>query len=212
MQIIIFSALLPFVVIGKLTKTVMNSLKSMSSLFIIILLINTAIGSLNFGIIMMLRLANMLITFSILFQTTTPDDLTQAVTKFGISYQMAFSLSLAFRFVPTIARETEIIRDAQISRGYDVRKKGLLSQVRNLFPILIPLIISSIKRAYYVAESLEARSFGATNVKRVDLYPLKFQYRDLLLLIWLCIVLSLGIYMKLNMVILPDFFSFTLPV
>ena len=211
-QTILLLLLLPIIIIGKIAKTITNTLKDMAFLFVIIIIINTLLVSFNYGLMMTIRFANILITFSILFQTTTPDDLTQAATKLGISYDLAFSLSLAFRFIPTIARETEIIRDAQISRGYDVRKKGIINQIRNLFPILIPLIINSIKRAYYVAESLEARSFGAKNVKRVNLFPLKFTYRDLLMFLWVCIILSLGIYVRINITLLPEVLLYNLPI
>jgi len=215
-QLFIMVSLIPLIVLGHLAKRIIKMLKRMVFLFFFIIFFNTLLLSppnkgFNLGIHMALRLINILMTFSLLFQTTSPDDISQAITKFGVPYHISFSLSLAFRFVPTLAQEMETITDAQKSRGLEIHKGGVLQQIRNLFPLLIPLISNSIKRAYYIAESLEARSFGINMKNRTYFFSVKMKKKDVFLILWLLILLSFGIFLKLNPELLPNWIYFTLP-
>ena len=209
---IILGSLVPVIIAGKLVKSLIKSMRSMLFLFFFIILLNTLMLSLGFGLQMALRLVNILIVFSILFRTTSPDDIAQAVMKLGISYQLAFSLSLAFRFVPTLAKEALTISEAQKSRGYEVQKGGIFQQLRNLIPLLVPLISNSIQRAYYVTESLEARSFGLKGVKRVNLFPIKMSISDYIFLIWVVGLLVVGILIMTQVIVIPGWFYYTLPI
>jgi energy-coupling factor transport system permease protein len=211
-NLVILGSIIPLVFLAKLTKSLVKSLRSMGFLFFFIILLNTIMLSLGFGIQMALRLVNILIVFSLLFRTTSPDDIAQAVMKLGISYQLAFSLSLAFRFVPTLAKEAMTISDAQRSRGYEVQKGGIFQQLRNLIPLLVPLISNSIQRAYYVAESLEARSFGLKGVKRVNLFPIRMSIVDYIFLIWLLGLLIIGILIMSQVISIPSWLYLTLPI
>lgn len=211
-QIIIMLTLIPIIIAGSLTKNVLKSLKGMLFLFFFILFFNTLFGSFNKGIQMSIRFMNILISFSLLFQTTSPDELSQALTKIFIPFHIAFSLSLAFRFVPTLALELETITDAQKSRGLEVKKGGIIQQVRSFFPMLIPLISNSIQRAYYIAESLEARSFGIDLSKRTNLFPIKLKPKDYILLIWLIILIVTAIIAATNMNLLPSWLLYNIPL
>lgn len=210
-QIFIILTLIPIIVAGNLTKSVLKSLKGMLFLFFFILFFNTLFDSFNKGIQMSLRFMNILITFSLLFQTTSPDELSQALTKTGVPYHIAFSLSLAFRFVPTLATELETITDAQKSRGLEVNKGGIIQQIKSFFPMLIPLISNSIQRAYYIAESLEARSFSTNLSKRTNLFPIKFKPKDYILLIWLIILILTAIFVAVNQNMLPSWLLYDIP-
>ncbi|KKM72673.1 hypothetical protein LCGC14_1418110, partial [marine sediment metagenome] len=121
-----------------------------------------------------------------------------------------FSFSLAFRFVPTIALEAQNIIDAQQSRGYEMEKSGLINKIKNLFPLLIPLIICSIKRAFNVAEALESRAFGSKK-ERSYYYSIKYSIKDWLFTFYLITFLILMIITKIQMRIIP-FLTWSLPV
>jgi energy-coupling factor transport system permease protein len=128
-----------------------------------------------------------------------------------LPYEFAFSFSLAFRFVPTIANEAQNILDAQQSRGYEMQKKGLISQIKNLFPLLIPLIINSIKRAFYVAEALESRAFGSRK-ERTYYYSIKYSLKDYIFTIYLLIFLAFVIFVRVQINLMPEFLMWSLPV
>ncbi|MCP4761671.1 MAG: energy-coupling factor transporter transmembrane protein EcfT [archaeon] len=209
-QLILLITLIPLIFLGKMSQTVLKSLRGMTFLLFFIVFLNTIFSSLNLGIQLALRLINILIAFSILFQTTHPDDLSQAITKIGIPYHISFAFSLAFRFVPTLAQEAETITNAQRSRGLNFQKGGMMQQMKNLFPLLIPLISNSVQRAYYIAESLESRSFG-TEIKRTYTFPIKIKIMDILFILLSIILLIAGIYLKRNIELFP-IFQFIIPL
>ncbi len=211
-HLVLLASLIIWVVIAHMGKLILKSLRGMGFIIFFIIFFNTLFVSLNLGVIMILRLINIIISFSIFFQTTHPEDFTQAIAKTGISYPIAFSFSLAFRFIPTLASEVETITKAQKSRGLVLQRGGIMQQIRNLFPLLIPLITNSIKRAYYVAESLEARAFGFTK-KRTHLYPVKFRAADWIVCIFLLGLLSGGIILAINKPLLDlAIFSWEIPL
>ena len=207
----IFLSLLPIVVFGKILKEWVKSIRGLSFLVIFIIILNTLFISLSFAIAMVLRICIMVSAFSIFFLTVDPNDLALSLISMKIPYEFAFSFSLAFRFVPTIAIEAQNIIDAQQSRGYEMQKKGIISQIKNLFPLLIPLIICSIKRAFNVAEALESRAFGS-NKERSYYYTIKFSKKDWIFTIYLILVLTTLILIRIQFNSMPAWFLWGLPL
>ena len=83
--------------------------------------------------------------------------------------------------------------DAQKARGLELEKGGLLKRVRNYVPVLIPLIVSAIRRSLELAEAMESRAWGATK-KRTNLYALKLHKGDFALLAITAGILTVAIY------------------
>jgi energy-coupling factor transport system permease protein len=117
-QLIILLSLFPLILMSEMIKNIFKSLRGSTFIFFFIIFFNTVFINFNLGIQMSLRLMNIMITFSLFFQTTNPEDLTQSFTKMGVPFHLSYSLSLAFRFIPTLANEMENIVNAQKSRGY----------------------------------------------------------------------------------------------
>jgi len=159
---------------------------------------------------MMLRITIMVSAFSIFFLTVDPNDLALSLISMRVPYHYAFSFSLAFRFVPTIAMEAENIKDAQQSRGYELKTSGLISQIKNLFPLIVPLIVCSIKRAFNVAEALESRAFGSKK-ERTYYFTIKYSIKDWIFTIYLLIFLVLAIYIRINFGLF-SFLQWSLPL
>jgi energy-coupling factor transport system permease protein len=72
-----------------------------------------------------------------------------------------------------LIEETEKIMAAQKARGADLESGGLASRIRALVPILIPLLISSFRRASELADAMECRCYhggdGRTRMKQLHL-------------------------------------------
>lgn len=207
----IFLSLIPFILIGKLFKQWIKSIRGLSFLMLFMIILNTFFLSLSFAIAMILRICIMVSAFSIFFLTVDPNDLALSLISMKIPYEYAFAFSLAFRFVPTIAIEAQNILDAQQSRGYEMQKKGLINQIKNLFPLLIPLIICSIRRAFNVAEALESRAFGSRK-ERSYYHTIKFTIKDWIFTIYLLFFLIIFIIIRINLRLMPGFLMWSLPV
>ena len=68
-------------------------------------------------------------------------------------------MSIALRFIPTLMEETSKIMNAQKARGVDFSSGGLIKRAKALVPILIPLIVSSFRRADELAMAMECRCY-----------------------------------------------------
>jgi len=193
--LITFIASLVPVLLAKSIKEWLSSLKGTTMLLIFILVINSFVRDLNFAVAMVLRLIVLITAFSAFFLTTHPDDLAQALIQMKVPFDFAFALSMATRYVPTLAREAQTIMDAQMSRGLELQKGGLTQKIRNLIPLVIPLIVNSVRRAMSIAESLESRAFGAIK-KRTYLYQLKLKKGDFFFICFLVLFFVAMIYLK----------------
>jgi energy-coupling factor transport system permease protein len=170
-----FTTILVF--IAKSGKEWLLSLRGLLGLIVFVILLNYIGRSLNFAIVMGLRLMVLSSIFSVFFLTVHPDDLAQSLIQLHIPFDFAFALAMATRYVPTLALEAQTIMDSQKSRGLELEKGNFVQRIRNFVPILVPLIVSSVRRALSIAESIESRAFGSTN-KRTSYYQLKMQGKD----------------------------------
>ena len=195
--LIILLSLTPLIISGRIFKKWLINMKGLSFLFIFIIILNTFFLSLSSAIALVLKIMIMVTAFSLFFLTVDPNDLALSLMSMRIPYKFAFAFSLAFRFVPTIAQEAENIQSAQQSRGYEMETKGFINQIKNFFPLLVPLIICSIKRAFNVAEALDSRAFGS-NKKRTYYYTIRYIKKDWLFTIYLIIFLIVIIIIRIN--------------
>lgn len=80
----------------------------------------------------------------------------------GLPDKFAYAMDLAFRYVPTLGRDFSITLDAQRARGYEVEKLsgGIISQIRKLAPLLVPVTINAIVGAEDVIDAMDLRCFG----------------------------------------------------
>ena len=120
---------------------------------------------------------------SLLTYTTTPTALTDGIEQLLSPlkwikvnpHELAMMMTIALRFIPTLMEETDKIMSAQKARGADLESGGLLQRVRALVPILIPLFVSSFRRAYDLAMAMECRCYqggeGRTRMKQLRTAP-----------------------------------------
>lgn len=135
------------------------------------------------SVFMALRIVLLIFISSVLTYTTTPNDLTDAIESLlsplklvglgGAVHTLAMMMTIALRFIPTLIEEAEKIMNAQKARGADLESGGLTARVKALIPILVPLLISSVRRAYELAEAMECRCYnggeGKTRMKQMTL-------------------------------------------
>lgn len=187
-------------------KTIFKSLKPMMFMMIFLFIINMfvyqegyvlfTIPFLNFTLYLdsitqtlfiIIRLALMLAVTTILTTTTKPLDMTYGlewymsplkVIRFP-AHEIAMTISIALRFIPTILEETERIIKAQKSRGVDLEEGKLKEKIGAIISLLIPLLISSFQRSEELSDAMEARGYNPS-AKRTRYRVLKFKISDLI--------------------------------
>ena len=118
----------------------------------------------------------------ILFVSTTdPSEFASSLNRIGISYKIAYSVSLALRYIPDIQREYHEISVAQQARGLELNKEkeGLIKRLKCASTLLFPLIVSSMERIEVIANAMELRGFGK-NKKRTWYSSRPFKTGDIL--------------------------------
>ena len=93
--------------------------------------------------------------------TTNPSEFAASLNKLGVPYSVAYSVSLALRYIPDVQREYHNISQAQQARGIEMSGKAdVISRLKAATAILIPLILSSMDKIEIVANAMELRGFG----------------------------------------------------
>lgn len=131
------------------------------------------------ALFMAVRIICLVIISSLLTYTTTPTDLTDALERllsplkiFKIeAHTIAMMMTLALRFIPTLIEEIDRIMSAQKARGANWESGSLVNRAKALVPVLIPLFVSSFRRAYELAFAMECRCYtggkGRTRMKQM---------------------------------------------
>lgn len=104
----------------------------------------------------------------------------------------AMMLSIALRFIPTLLEELQSLRFAQAARGARFDEGRLWHRMRALLPLLIPLLVLSLRRADEIALAMEARGYGAAT-ERGALHPLQWRRADTLALSAILVVGLFGL-------------------
>ncbi len=95
----------------------------------------------------------------ILFVSTTdPSEFASSLNRIGVSYKIAYSVSLALRYIPDIQREYHDISISQQARGLEMasRKQSFAKRLKNAVAMLFPLIISSMDRIEIISNTMSA--------------------------------------------------------
>lgn len=183
--------------LAKSLREWISSLKGLLFFFVIIFLTQLLFGgTLLMGILLSLRLLVLSSSMSWFFLSSTPEDIGRAMDAAKFPLELTFSFIMAIRFIPVIYDEFQSIYDAQRSRGLELEKGGFKQRIKNLMPILIPLLVGTIRRTYDIADAMEVRAFGASP-KRTSYKPLRFKKGDYLLSIVSIILILIALYLKL---------------
>lgn len=152
-----------------------------------------------FTIFLAVRIFLLVLSSAVLTLTTSPVALTDGIEsllsplkwlRFPV-HELALIMSIALRFIPILTDETGRIMNAQKARGADFESGGLMKRMKAIIPILIPLLISSFRRAEELGDAMDARCYSGSKV-RTKYKKLVFRWRDFLAFL-LIIVLIVGI-------------------
>ena len=204
-------------------KTIRKSLKPLLMIIILTALINLFYGTgdplVQFGIFkitldgiykaifMSFRISLLVVAGSMLTYTTSPTELTDAIERLfkPLKYikidvhTIAMIMTIALRFIPTLVEEIDKITAAQKSRGADMESGNVFKRIKALVPVIIPLFISSFRRAKELADAMECRCYrggeGRTKMKIAKLHT-----RDYAAFVILAALIALVIYLNTLMV------------
>lgn len=114
--------------------------------------------------------------------TTNPSQFASSLNKIGVSYKIAYSVSLALRYIPNIQSSYWAISAAQQARGNELSKKAHLGQrIHGTLNIVMPLIFSSLDKIDIISTAMQLRRFGSKK-KRTWYVTQPFKLADYLVI------------------------------
>ncbi len=155
------------------------------------------------GAYLSLRIIFLVLFTSFLTQTTSPLDIADGLEalfkplkKIGVPVsELALMMSISLRFIPLLQSEVERIAKAQMARGIELDKGNIFKRMYNYIPILIPLFLSSFRRAEELAIAMEARCFrggeGRTKLRELKIKRDDYIYIGTVLMIFIFLVFGL---------------------
>ena len=149
------------------------------------------------AVLMAVRLVFLILGSSLMTLTTTPNQLTDGMEKLLSPlkrirvpvHEIAMMMSIALRFIPM---------KAQMARGAEYDQGNLLNKMKSLVPILVPLFLSSVRRANNLAMAMESRCYRGGE-GRTKMKPLVYEKRDYISYIVVYLYLALMIMIRFNM-------------
>ena len=149
------------------------------------------------AVFMVLRILMLITCTFLLTYTTSPIALTDGLEsllnplkKIRVPvHELAMMMCIALRFVPTLIEETDKIMCAQKARGADFENGNLIRRVKALVPILVPLFISSFRRADELATAMECRCYHGGE-GRTKMKLLRYKRRDYLAFLTAVVLLA----------------------
>lgn len=112
-------------------------------------------------------------------------------------HELALIMSIALRLIPTLIEETDKIMNAQKARGAQLESRNPFKKIKAMLPVLIPLFVSSFRRADELADAMDSRCYrgakGRTRMKKLTL-----RVWDVLYLLFWCAVTVCVLFLKYN--------------
>lgn len=160
-------------------------------------------GGLRQGIYISLRFTYLILITTLLTLTTTPITLTDGLESLLNPFkklkmpvhELALMMSISLRFIPTLLEETSKIMKAQAARGVDFSTGPIKERVKAIVPLLVPLFVSSFKRAEELATAMEARGYRGGE-GRTKYRLLKWRMADTMLMLSLLVLAIILFYFR----------------
>lgn len=161
-------------------------------------------GGIWAAILYTIRLLMAVTLGALLLLTTTPTALTDAFEKLlaplahiGVPvHEIAMVLSLALRFVPILADETQSVIDAQAARGGSIEDGTVRERIHALGAILVAVFAGAMRHAQNLSRALDARCYeggeGRTHYRELSITKTDIFFIAACIL-WLAIHVLLGL-------------------
>lgn len=197
---VVFSGIKPIIVVVLITAILNLFYGSGEPIFKFWIFSITQDG-INSAVFMAARVILLVLVGLMLTYTTTPTSLTDAIesllkplTLLKVDvHSFAMTMTIALRFIPTLTDDMNKILSAQKSRGADIENGGLVKRIKAIVPIIIPLFVSSFRRAYELGDAMECRCYrggnGRTKMNTMHLTVKDFVAFGLVLLYFVAIIL-----------------------
>ncbi len=122
-----------------------------------------SLDGLLYGLVLGIRLISLVVASTVFALTTTPRDFLTSLRRIKVPFEIAFMVNIALRFIPDIKDKASDVLLAQTARGLELEKGSIFKRLKNLMPLLTPLLINYLLMARNSAIAIETRAFRWKN-------------------------------------------------
>ena len=179
------------VIIFAFFTTFINLIFEAESKFLTSGIFYVSLKSIKSSCTIFLRLLSLIASTSTVMFTTSASEISNSVeymlnplSFFGLNPRdIALTITITLRFIPTMIEEINKIIDAQKCRGVSFRNKNIFKNLKSIIAIFVPLFVSSINRAEDLAIALESRGYDSSKshtkfksdkLKNIDVYAILY--------------------------------------
>jgi len=124
-----------------------------------------------------LRVDALAFVFLVLLFSTDQTRLVRGLVKLGLPYEWGLTLAIALRYLPTLYGIYTAVSEAQQARGWVIGEGSFLQRIKSYLPILVAVIVTSLRLADNLSMALSARGFQP-GAKRTYLRELELSRAD----------------------------------
>ncbi len=152
------------------------------------------VQGLHNGLLYILRIAYMILLSAVMLYSTAPLEITDGLESLLSPLkrlkvptgELAMMISIALRFLPTLIEEADRVRKVQVSRGLNL-EGSLVKKIKGLIPLILPLLMSSLRKAEELAVAMEARGYRGGE-GRTHYHILQYRTGDAIAAVGLAVV------------------------
>ncbi|MBN2489050.1 MAG: energy-coupling factor transporter transmembrane protein EcfT [Methanosarcinaceae archaeon] len=159
-----------------------------------------------YGLFQSFRFMTTVSAAMVVVATTHPSELIIALVRFsclkvgnreyhiGLPYEIAFMVSSAVSFAPSMIEECAIIVNSMKARGLEL-KGGISTKIKALRYLFVPMVINILRGGRQIAIAADARGFRAT-ANRTYVKELKLKGNDYVFLLYTVVFTVTGLYLS----------------
>jgi energy-coupling factor transport system permease protein len=148
-----------------------------------------------FGVGMGLRLTTCALLGMLYLLSAPVEETAWALNRLGLPYAMSFGIVMAFRLMERIGQTTQTVTAAQRSRGLTIEKGSPMQRWKSYVPLLVPILVLSMRRVDGMAMAMESRGFSPT-MRRTSLLHFRMRGVDVAMLALAVALLGASIWLR----------------
>jgi energy-coupling factor transport system permease protein len=179
---------LPFLLFLAVLQVLFNAVPDTAPVLYGLGPITITLGDLMAGVLLLLRFATLVLEISFSGQVLSISEMAHGLEALFAPleklrlpvHDTVMAVIVALRFLPFLAQSAERIAKAQASRGAEWTrgKGGPFRQVRAQLPLLVPIFITSLRRAETMALAMDARGYASRSNQSTSLIEMHWRNRD----------------------------------
>jgi energy-coupling factor transport system permease protein len=182
---------LPFLLVLAVLQVFFNNTANLPPVWWSIGSVKITPGDFGAAGMLLLRFFSLILALSLTTTSLSSSELTNSLgkllsplTRLGLpAHDLVLVIQVTLRFIPQLAQSAERIAKAQAARGVDWGgpSGNLIQRTRRIMPMIIPLFLTSLRRAEILALAMDARAYG-DSLRRTALVEMHFRWVDTLAL------------------------------